>query len=120
MDQQISCVLVVFLCLSSYFLFIFINKLHTYLMYLEFMVSHSTLRDMLSERVMLVSHQMAKLGSYRSVMVGPYGGTPLPLTTCHVSELWHKLCHLMWHQYYSKWARASPFKYWNSPYGEDR
>ena len=33
----------------------------------------------------------------RGVMVGLCGDNPLPFTTRHVGELWHKLCHFMWH-----------------------
>ena len=41
---------------------------------------------------------------------GSMWDTPLLTTTCHVGELWHLLCHFMWHKTYS-----SLIGYWSSP-----
>ena len=36
------------------------------------------------------------------IVVGPYGDTLLPTTALHIGELWHLLCHIMWHKTYSQ------------------
>ena len=35
----------------------------------------------------------------------------LPFTTCHVDELWHKLCHFMYSQHYSSYKNESTSQY---------